>query len=41
MRGYFGRVKQRLAIVKMLHIGLNSGWWHLTDIVFVITGEVL
>lgn len=37
--GYYSKVSTRYKEVKMLHIGLNSGFWHPLDIWFVITGR--
>jgi hypothetical protein len=35
------RMKARKVEVEMLHIGLGSNWWYLTDIFYVLTGKVL
>ena len=40
MINYFKRVADRRKSVKMLHVSFGSGWWHLLDIWFVITGRV-
>ena len=34
------RFRERLAAVRMLHVGLGSNFWHWRDIWFVITGRV-
>lgn len=34
------RLKARYVQVKMLHIGLGSGVWHLVDIWYLLTGRV-
>jgi hypothetical protein len=34
------RMKNRVVEIRMLHIGLNSSFWHPFDIVYVLTGKV-
>jgi D-alanyl-lipoteichoic acid acyltransferase DltB (MBOAT superfamily) len=41
MRTWIKNVKTRRAEIAMLHIGLNSGFWHPMDVIFVLTGWVI
>lgn len=34
------RMKNRYKEIKMLHIGLGSGFWHPYDVIYVVTGRV-
>lgn len=35
----FKEIKNRIAVVKLLHISLNDGW-RLMDVLYVLTGKI-
>jgi hypothetical protein len=34
------RIRNRYVEMKLMHVGLNSAFWHPLDVLYVLTGQV-